>query len=308
VNTYEDPDALRGRLRLGREEYCQRLLTSLIVGGPYPRWNSRSAPSPHGARYLQLLDDAAFGNSRRVAPIFVDELDLPSRREEEKGCAPDQAAIWPDRLWMIELKTERGSHRRGQLTSYFVLGRHHFPSTAVDLLYLTPPMEIEQPDVPDGSRFAHLNWYDVRPLIDAVWGASPDELERRIADRLMIEIDGLTVPASRWRAALGTTRAPEPAAAVEQEQPAATDPVDAALSLAREVEADRKQKAVEHRTSGVDEMLELRLKVRDALATPGSPAPHVRPWIWRWASAGQPLTAAGRETGYELRLSYYGNR
>jgi hypothetical protein len=32
---------------------------------------------------------------------------------------------------------------------------------------------------------------------------------------------------------------------------------------------------------------------------------HVGPWLWRWASYGQPLTAAGRETGYELRLSWY---
>jgi hypothetical protein len=308
VNTYEDPDELRVRLRLGREEFCQRLLTSLIVGGAYPRWNSRNAPSSHGARYLELLDAAAFGTIPREAPIFVDELDLPSRREDEKGCAPDQAAIWPDRLWMIELKTERGSHRRGQLTSYFVLGRHHFPGIAVDLLYLTPPMEIEHPDVPDGSQFAHLTWRDVRPMIDEVWGDSLDELERRIADRLIREIDGLTVPASQWRAALGTVRrAPVPSTPVEPEE-AATDPVDAARALAVAVEADHKQRAVEHRTSGVDGMLELRLQVRDALASPGSPAPHVRPWIWRWASAGQPLTAAGRETGYELRLSYYSNR
>ncbi|GGO26786.1 hypothetical protein [Microbispora bryophytorum] len=33
----EDPLRLLGRLRLGREEYCQRLLTMLILGGPYPK-------------------------------------------------------------------------------------------------------------------------------------------------------------------------------------------------------------------------------------------------------------------------------
>ena len=125
----------------------------------------------------------------------------------------------------------------------------------------------------------------------------------------MREIGGLTVPASQWRAALGTVRlALEPSAPVERQEEAERDPVDAAIALALEVEADHKQRAVEHRASGVEEMLELRLHVRGALAAAGSSAPHVRPWIWRWASAGQPLTEAGRETGYELRLSYYSNR
>lgn len=36
----EDPAALAGRLRLGREEFCQRLLTTLILGGTYPKWNA----------------------------------------------------------------------------------------------------------------------------------------------------------------------------------------------------------------------------------------------------------------------------
>jgi hypothetical protein len=31
---YENPDALLKRLKLGREEFCQRLLTALILGGP----------------------------------------------------------------------------------------------------------------------------------------------------------------------------------------------------------------------------------------------------------------------------------
>ena len=42
--TIEDPDVLLRRLRLGREEYCQRLLTMLIIGDAYPRWNSVNHP------------------------------------------------------------------------------------------------------------------------------------------------------------------------------------------------------------------------------------------------------------------------
>jgi hypothetical protein len=39
--TFETPAQLLARLRLGREEFCQRLLTSLILHGPYPRWNTK---------------------------------------------------------------------------------------------------------------------------------------------------------------------------------------------------------------------------------------------------------------------------
>lgn len=33
----ETPAQLFGRLKLGREEFCQRLLTSLLLGAPYPK-------------------------------------------------------------------------------------------------------------------------------------------------------------------------------------------------------------------------------------------------------------------------------
>jgi len=52
---------LLGRLRLGREEFRQRLLTMLILAGPYPKWNSRSRPSPAGVRFLKILDALSFG-------------------------------------------------------------------------------------------------------------------------------------------------------------------------------------------------------------------------------------------------------
>jgi hypothetical protein len=189
------------------------------------------------------------------------------------------------------------------------LGRHHFPEASVDLLYLTPPMIIEQPEIPEGARFTHLTWNDVRPLIDEAWGGSPHERERVLAERLMHEIGGLTTPASVWRATSGiVVSAPDltvPPRLLDGEEDAVGDPTDAAIALAIQVENDQTQRAVEYRASGVDELLALRLRLRDALAAPASRAPHVRPWIWRWASTGQPLTDAGCETGYELRFSHY---
>jgi hypothetical protein len=126
---YEPPRHLLGRLRLGREEFCQRLLTMLILDGPYPKWNSRSLPSPAGKRFLAGLHRLSFGAGDWPPDgIFVDEFELPKRHDAEAGGAPDWAVLWPDRLWIVELKTERASHRAAQIPSYFELGRHHHPA------------------------------------------------------------------------------------------------------------------------------------------------------------------------------------
>ncbi|HET6917459.1 MAG TPA: hypothetical protein VFH56_15325, partial [Acidimicrobiales bacterium] len=117
----ESPRELLGRLKLGREEYCQRLLTMLILNAPYPRWNSRSSPSVDGLAFLRNLYEMWFGEWPGDEAVFVDEFELPSRFEDEPGGAPDYAVLWEDRLWLIELKTERASHRRGQISGYFEL-------------------------------------------------------------------------------------------------------------------------------------------------------------------------------------------
>jgi hypothetical protein len=297
VTTYEDPDALRTRLKLGREEFCQRLLTSLIVGGAYPRWNTRSQPSLRGLRFLSDLDEVAFGTRYAGAPLFIDELDLPRRHDGEMGCAPDYGVLWTDRLWMVELKTERASHRRDQLGAYFEFARHHFPALRLDLLYLTPPMPSVEPPVPPGSRFAHLRWGDVAPLVALVWGDSAESAERRIAQRLLAEVDGLAVSAREWRAGSG------PGGAA---QAGGSAPFDVALSVAEDVERAGRQRALDVVPGSLEQLLELRLAVRDALRAPDSRAPHVRPWLWSASSSGgRALTASGESVGYELRLSRY---
>lgn len=81
------------------------------------------------------------------------------------------------------------------------------------------------------------------------------------------------------------------------------DTVAAAFDTAREVEADRRQRAVPVDVSDPDDLDELRLQLRDLLS---AEAPHVRVWTWRAAtSGGRALTALGADSGYELRRSYY---
>jgi hypothetical protein len=116
---WESPTALWRRLKLGREEYLQRLLTTLILDGVAPRWNTQRSPADGGRRFLALLDETAHGSDnggRAVAPaeVFVDEYLLPKLEDDAANGWPDWAILWPDRVWVIELKTEAGSHRDDQ--------------------------------------------------------------------------------------------------------------------------------------------------------------------------------------------------
>ncbi|MET7336326.1 hypothetical protein [Nonomuraea sp. NPDC005650] len=293
----EDPHHLLGRLRLGREEYCQRLLTMLIVGGPYPRWNSRTRPSPRGAGFLRSLDELSFGRSEWSGqPLFVDEFELRSRHDDEQGGAPDYAVLWHDRLWLIELKTESSSHRRGQLSGYYTLAAHHHPSLAVDLTYLTPALTFTPPTSQNGTRFAHVTWPQIFPLLDEAWGKGTD-MERHVHTTLLAALKSIGSDWSGWRAQQVGVRSDEPLT-VE----------NTAMAMAEATARDGRQRAVDHPAADLDQLQRLRLALRQTICTSPAQAPlrHVRPWLWSaTTSGGDALTASGRDTGFELRLSRY---
>ncbi len=106
---WEDPDKLLTK-KFGREEYCQRMLTSLIVGGPYPRWNTVNAPSDRGSQFLENLYALAYRDRLNGPFDFIDEYELKALSSDEKGGAPDYVVMYPNHLWIIELKTEASSH------------------------------------------------------------------------------------------------------------------------------------------------------------------------------------------------------
>ncbi|QKW37041.1 caspase family protein [Actinomadura sp. NAK00032] len=82
-----------------------------------------------------------------------------------------------------------------------------------------------------------------------------------------------------------------------------------ALATARVVEQDRHQRPVDRRFSAPEQAAVARDALMRELAVPrqGEATPHVRPWVWTPRSGGAPLTEHGRQTGVELRLSYYTN-
>jgi hypothetical protein len=312
---YENPAALLGRLRLGREEYCQRLLTMLILGGSYPRWNTWSTPTHEGTRFLQALDERCFGQtSWHTEPIFVDEFELPKRHAEEAGCAPDYAVLWPNRVWLIELKTEASSHRHDQIPSYLDLAHHHYPSCPIDMTYLTPPLRIAATLPGPWARITLITWDDVAPLLRDVWGATSDPAEALVLNGLLDALSHLDQRPADWRARafrsspLGTPAATTAGDIGRRQGPSSPEPFTSAMGLAQLTSEDGVQRAVEYQAANLDELLQLLVAVREAICSSSSSASqlrHVQPWLWRAASGGNALTDAGMQSGYELRLSRY---
>jgi hypothetical protein len=295
---YEDPDGLLRRLALGREEFCQRLLTMLILGGAYPRWNSRNSPTAAGVAFLRALDELSFSASRCVEPIvFVDELELQPRHELERGGAPDYAVLGEDRAWFIELKTEVASHRVDQLPGYYTLGGHHFPGADIDITYVTPTMTKAPPTTHAGQRYAHVTWQQVEPLVREIWPDSDDERVLRVRDGLLAALAELHVPWRDWRAQRLGTGAAAPTIG--------PSPYELGLAEAQQTAADGGQRAVPAAVEDLQALHDLRVELRDRLAQDPETA-NVRPWVWNAAtSGGTALTPGGEEHGFELRLSRY---
>jgi hypothetical protein len=297
--SYEDPLEYLRRTKDGREVFCQTLTTTLLVGGTYPKWGTENALTEQGVAFFKALDLLSFSTaSWATTPTFIDEITMPKRHDDELSASPDWTLVFDDRVWMIELKTERGSHRASQIPHYLDLASHHYPGRAVDVTYLTGPLVKPPPGLGSGQRYAHLTWDQVLPCYRRAWGATGDRRVLRYLEVVEDALGALATPWQQWRT--GFTGKPAPA-----ELP--RDPLAEALQLVEATAADHAQRALDYPAQGAQELHDLRLQVRNALRaeTAGSSRRHVQPWVWSPASTGAPLTPAGREHGLELRFSYY---
>ena len=299
---FETPAELFARLKLGREEFLQRLLTSLLLRAPYPKWNTRSKTSPEGIAFLRDLHAACFDVGWPSDDFtFVDEFELPARTPEEKGGYPDYALLWDDKIWIIELKTERGSHRPDQIPMYFAYARHHHPDCAIDLSYLTGPGSKSGMASEPWERFCHLEWSETAGLLERHWPDPDLPGQVEVLEGIRLTIESLRRPARSWQADFANRFA---TAAPAHEEP---DPMEALLELTDVVADDHAQRAFEFEASSLDQLHELRLAVGNRLASlpVGDSRRHIVPWVWKSTSGGRALTAFGRECGFELRLSHY---
>lgn len=314
-----DPQSLKPSL--GREGWCQRLLTELILDGPYPPYNTHLRPSTRGVAFLGALDELSFGEDAvsSADPIFVDEIDFPARHLDEQGCAPDYTVFVEGRCWIIELKTEPGSHRSRQIPDYFERAHYYHPELRVDITYLTAGLRAPfQPRTEQWERYVHVEWSQTAELIRSVWSSASDERVLRVMATLLSGITRLDATARSWWSSLGYELEP---LTVEElmRQPSAASlpatrphpgmplaPIDEGLVLALDTAEDGRQRAIGLEVGGLEALHQLRLELRRALlAEPAeSSLRTVQPWLWSaTTSGGTAMTSAGLRTGYELRLS-----
>jgi hypothetical protein len=323
---WESPTSLWRRLRLGREEYLQRLVTTLILDGVAPPWNTPRSPSDAGRSFLRLLDEAACdvrGERRpdRPADVFVDEYLLPKLEEQAPNVWPDWAVLWPDRAWVIELKTEPGSHRADQLPYYLRLAAAAHPGCSLDLTYITGPLSKPGPAVLVGQRFSHVTWEQVVPLIKEAWGRDGRPEVSAYLEMVSMLVGNLSriTPSEQRKLVIGGQAEEQSGLVPDRRAVAPVDERNRAqadmasvtepnllLDLARATGADGRQRGV-----GAQDPEELEALRDEALAairrfSPDDVTRFVLPWLWHAGRTGRrALTPEGEEFGYELRFSRY---
>jgi hypothetical protein len=211
---WESPGDLWERLKLGREEYLQRLLTTLILDGDAPPWNMPRSPGAAGRRFLELLDKAAHGrhvgDGSWMSPVvFVDEYLLPKLQDDAANGWPDWAVLSADRVRIIELKTEAGSHRAEQLPYYLRLAAAAHPDCSLDLTYITGPLRKPAPALIEGQRYSHLTWQDVLPLVHIAWGDHQRPEVQAYVEMVATVVGNLSLlkPTEQRQVAIGLPRA-----------------------------------------------------------------------------------------------------
>ena len=151
LEPYEDIRRVLTRRRLWREESLQLVLTCLIVGGVYPRWGTRSTPTEGApSSCVGSISESSVRNRVRHArsssmssSCHVDTK--PSDPDGRTGRCCGRSVVDG------RAKTEARSHRPDQLPHYLGLGSHRYPDAAIDLTYLTGPLDNPPPGCVRGS-------------------------------------------------------------------------------------------------------------------------------------------------------------
>jgi hypothetical protein len=270
-----------------------------------------------GKAFLGALDRLCFGadeNGDRDIK-FVDEIDFPARHPEEQGCSPDYTIFSDDRCWIIELKTEPGSHRPRQIPDYFERAHHYHPRLRIDVTYLTAGIRaVFEPSTNAWERYVHIEWPQIAEIVRSAWSGSSDAQLNDTATMLLRGIAHLDEPPAVWWERLGyqvgPAQAPRPAATPPLTLNAGNELVDAAVHhgvlLAEATADDGKQRAIGFEACGLETLDWIRLELRHRCRSQpsGSPLRQVQPWLWNAASSGgRAMTPEGERTGYEVRLS-----
>jgi hypothetical protein len=308
------PNVIAERLRLwrqGRDAYVHRMLTLLFLGRSPDPWNLPCRLSDNGARFLSLLDEVLFGEEWETPEEFYWEYKLPKRPEDKENGWPDFAALWTDRVLMLELRTEVGSHRDAHVDWYLQLGAHNYGGRAIDLVYITPETTAGKSAVlPDLARFRNCSWAELAKVIEVAWSKTTG---REAANALVfahyLEGIGKVNDAPLPLPPLGTkTRK-------KQLQGDALGPVveslddptwEQVVETLYSVAEDGEERALELGVAAYESAKELRRRIRgdiDVSDDLRDAAHDIEMWIWHERLGGEALSEAGLESGCEIRVS-----
>lgn len=297
------------RWKQGRESFAQYCLACLFLGGSPQGWNKPQAPSSKGRELLQRFH-AEFDPKNAIAPDFYWEFNLGKLPEDKENGWPDLVALTDERILVMELKTESGNHRDGQVDWYMRLAAARFSDRPIELVYLTvDPISADPAEIPKGAAYRNLLWTEVADMIDAVWSKGDDEESwnaRLFADYLR-EISAPTKVASKTPspASEKAPAAPKTRKAYSFSEDMMEEVMAIYRSVAKQVVDDGRQQALELTLDSAEEAKELQRAITaQALLDPeDSPVHGVTLWVWRQASMGSALTDEGGEQGVELRVS-----
>lgn len=175
-----NPLAERER-RSGREGFVQYMLASLMLGQQPPADNTPATPSGRGEAFLYALHRHVLGQQLSPPLTFVNQLRLEGVDERGNGWA-DHGVLSPDHATVVELKTDPGSIREGQVDWYLELALHQYPGRAVSLLYVTrDPVATAPPALPDRASYANTTWQDIARLIAEHWQDEHDSWSHAVA-------------------------------------------------------------------------------------------------------------------------------
>lgn len=307
------PNVIAERLRLwkqGRDAFVHRILTLLFIGRSPDPWNLPCRLSLNGARFLRLIDEVLFGEEWETPEEFYWEYKLPKRPDDKETGWPDFAALWTDRVLMIELRTEVGTHRDAQVEWYLQLAAHNYQGRAVDLIYVTPePTSGRRMNLPDLGRVRNCSWIEMAKIIEVAWGKLPgEEAANAMVFAHYLQGIGRVNEAPASVVPLGTkTRKKQLGEMLGPvEEPLDEDTWEQIVETIYTVADDGEERALELPLLAQESAKELRRRIRADVDTSDDlrdVAANLELWIWHESQGGEALSEAGLESGCEIRLS-----
>ena len=307
------PNVISERLRLarqGKDAFIHRMMTLLFIGRAPDPWNLPCRLSTNGARFLSLIDEVLFGEEWETPEEFYWEYKLLKRPEDKEHGWPDFAALWTDRVLMLELRTEVGRHRDAQVDWYMQLGAHNYGGRAIDLVYVTPDPVDGKVALPDMGRFRNCSFLEMGKIVEVAWGKE-DGIEAANAQVFghylesigrVSEIPDPVPPfGAKTRKKKLQTESAEPAVD-PLDEPTWEQIVDVFFSVAE----DGKERALELPVAAADSAKDMRRRIRgeaDVSEDVRDIARNLEMWVWQEDLGGEAISDAGLESGCEIRVA-----